>query len=192
MLDSAKRFFKNQKAWTIKARILGQPLYFTAEPENVKAVLATNFKSYGIAAEREVVLGPFLGKGIFTSDGEEWKHSRNILRPSFARSELTDLDLFEPHVQALIRNIDTDSTIDLQPLFGVFAFDISTNFVLGSSTNCLTEGDEAMDGINFMESFDRCRAHISGEGKLGILGLFLPSWQSKKDVKTIQSTRTIS
>jgi hypothetical protein len=54
---------------------MGEKLWVTREPENVKAILATNFKDFGIG-QRFRALGALLGQGIFTSDGELWEHSR--------------------------------------------------------------------------------------------------------------------
>lgn len=133
LLDSTKRRFEEHQNWTMTFKIWFQTIYFTAEPENLKAALSLNFRSYGIGEEREALVGSLLGKGIFTSDGEAWRHSRNMLRPSFVKSELADLMVFEPHVQALIQNIKTKITIDLQPLFSVFTFDVATDFCLGKA-----------------------------------------------------------
>ena len=60
---------------TYSAITMGRPVILTREPENVKAILATNFKDFGIGA-RYKVMGALLGKGIFTSDGALWEHSR--------------------------------------------------------------------------------------------------------------------
>ena len=54
---------------------MGKKLLITIEPENVKEILATNFKDFGIG-QRVNALGALLGQGIFTSDGQLWEHSR--------------------------------------------------------------------------------------------------------------------
>lgn len=58
-----------------KATVMGQTFYSTTDPENIKAILATNFKDFGLGKRLET-FGPLLGKGIFTSDGPAWEHSR--------------------------------------------------------------------------------------------------------------------
>ena len=190
LLDATKHMFEDFKVWTVKYRILREEVCYTADPENVKAVLSLHFKSFEIGQEREKVFGTFLGKGIFMSDGEAWRHSRNMLRPSFAKSELADFETFEPHVQALIDNIQTGTPVDLQPLFSAFTFDVATEFLLGHSTNCLTKGSKAPDGVAFVKAFDRCQAALSGKGSLGAFGILLPSWASSwgfwRDIKIIR------
>ena len=38
---------------------------------------------FGLGVHFEV-FGPFQGDGIFTQDGESWRHSREMLRPLFS------------------------------------------------------------------------------------------------------------
>jgi hypothetical protein len=67
------RYGEHGLTWT--ACIMGNRFFSTIDPENVKAILATNFKDFGLG-QREESFGPLLGKGIFTSDGAAWEHSR--------------------------------------------------------------------------------------------------------------------
>lgn len=55
--------------------VLGRYAVVTIDPENIKTVLATNFKDYGLGG-RQKAFGPLLGHGIFTTDGAHWEHSR--------------------------------------------------------------------------------------------------------------------
>jgi len=71
--DGLQRFEALGDTWSMVT--MGRKLWLTREPENVKAVLATNFKDFGIG-QRYLALGPLLGQGIFTSDGALWEHSR--------------------------------------------------------------------------------------------------------------------
>ncbi|RBR20250.1 hypothetical protein FVER53590_26456 [Fusarium verticillioides] len=61
-----------------------QQTIFTVDPENIKTVLALKFKDYGLAF-RAPLFDPVTGGGMFVSDGEEWAHSRALMRPTFAR-----------------------------------------------------------------------------------------------------------
>ena len=62
-----KRLGKN----TAAMNMFGKTIVTTIEPENVKQVLSLGFKDWGIGKERKKVMEPFLGDGIFTSDGAE-------------------------------------------------------------------------------------------------------------------------
>lgn len=60
----------------------------TIEPENVKAILATKFNDFGLGTRNQQFY-PLLGDGIFTLDGAGWTHSRALLRPQFARDQVS-------------------------------------------------------------------------------------------------------
>lgn len=60
---------------TFTATIMGQKAIVTIEPENIKAVLATQFNDFGIGT-RNRAMGALLGNGIFSTDGSRWEHSR--------------------------------------------------------------------------------------------------------------------
>lgn len=52
--------------------ILGSWYHSTVDPENIKAILATQFKDFEMGPFRANTMGPLLGRGIFISDGKEW------------------------------------------------------------------------------------------------------------------------
>ena len=51
--------------------VFGKTIFTTIEPENVKQVLSFGFRDWGIGEQRNKVMEPFLGEGIFTTDGAE-------------------------------------------------------------------------------------------------------------------------
>lgn len=104
--------------------VLGKRMVITCEPENIKTILATKFKDFEMPDRRKVAFVPLLGHGIFTSDGKAWEDSRALLRPSFNRSLIGDLVVFEGHVSKMIARIPKDkSTVDLQELFFMLTLD---------------------------------------------------------------------
>ena len=57
---------------TVQVSILRMTVVATVEPENLKSVLASDFRNYSLPDGRKKLLGPVLGEGIFTTDGKEW------------------------------------------------------------------------------------------------------------------------
>ena len=89
----------------------------TAHPENIQAIAATNFNDYGVGPMRGDIGAPFLDRGIFTDNGEFWKHSGALIRPTFNRAEVADLGTFEKHVNRFLALLPRDgSAFDIQPL----------------------------------------------------------------------------
>lgn len=94
--------------------------------------MATQFKDFGLGPARHGVFHPLLGDGIFTLDGHGWEHSRALLRPQFARDQITQLENMEEHVQTLMDCIPTDgSPVNLQELFFELTIDTATEFLFG-------------------------------------------------------------
>ncbi|KGQ04548.1 hypothetical protein BB8028_0008g01840 [Beauveria bassiana] len=158
---------------------LGRKILMTTDPENIKAMLATQFKDFGLGPIRYNVLEPLLGRGIFTSDGKDWQHSRAILRPQFSRTQISNLHVEEIHVQHLLNRLEQDAggwtkEVNLAPLFFNLTLDSATEFLFGKSVNTQVllgpnakarvggggggsekAGDEAMeDWSSFGQAFD--------------------------------------
>lgn len=65
ILQTAKdRFDTYGNTWDIT--VMGKKFINTIEPENIKTILATNFKDYGLGG-RLAAFSPLLGEGIFTT-----------------------------------------------------------------------------------------------------------------------------
>ena len=102
---------------TYEINNLGQRMIHTMEVQNIQSVWAADFKNWGLQPLRDGIAVPFFDKGINTTDGDFWKHSRALVRPTFARNEIANLDSLGKHVDRLFKQLPTDgSTVDLQPL----------------------------------------------------------------------------
>ncbi|MCJ1330122.1 hypothetical protein MMC10_006804 [Thelotrema lepadinum] len=97
-----------------------------------------------------------------TMDGDYHQRSRAIVRPTFAKSKVSDFELIEKLSDLFLAQLPTDgSTIDLQPLFLSLSLDASTQLLFGESMNLL--GSNSKEGAEaFVEAFDYA---IKGLGK---------------------------
>jgi hypothetical protein len=60
---------------TFRYNILGTENYFTTDPKNIQAILATQFEDFSLGETRRNIFYPLLGNGIFTTDGKAWSVS---------------------------------------------------------------------------------------------------------------------
>lgn len=172
LLDTQAGHFRRAGANTFYTWVLGRQAIVTMEPENIKAILATNFKDYMIGGRKDI-LGSLLGNGIFVLDGEEWAHSRALLRPNFVRDQLADLDMFERHIQELFHVLPRDSSVvELQQLLLRFTMDSATEFLFGHSTSTLTDATAADE--EFREALTFSLRSLSKRIQRGPLNQFLP------------------
>ena len=127
--------------------------------------------------------------GIFTTDGAQWQHSREMLRPNFVRNQVADLETFETHVQHLLKVIPRDGStaIDLQASFFRLTIDSATEFLFGESTNCLVDNDtpSSLENSEFASAFERSQHEISRRLRSGFLDI--QPKQFKADVKFVQN-----
>jgi cytochrome P450 len=177
---------------------IAQNNFITVEPENVKAVLSTRFKDYELGDERNGNFGQLLGHGIFTSDGPEWERFRALLRPQFAREQISDLESSERHIQVLFRAIESHAAtdeitsgmwteeIDLQECFSRHTMDVSTEFLFGASVDTQTMnlskegkgyGDQQMEDGAFQMAEKSSKKFLRGgkdqEEEMGFADAFL-------------------
>lgn len=110
----------------------------TREPAHVKAILATDFHSFGKGPNFHKQWSPFLGDSIFATDGEMWHRSRNLIRPMFMTDRLSDLVIFERQIEKMMSHIPpSGQTVDIMDLFFRLTMDVTTDFLLGESANSL-------------------------------------------------------
>ena len=147
MLQSVRQnrrnlFLKEQLdsfGYTFQSKLFGRSEIFTAEPQNLEAILDKDFENFGVEPMRLFVFEPLIGRGLMTTDGAHWAHSRALLQPIFSRTQFTNYLAFETHVARLINLIPKDgSTVDLQPLFAKLALDSSSEFLFGESLGLLS------------------------------------------------------
>jgi len=155
---------------TFGVTLLWRPAVFTVAPQNIKTILSLRFNDYSLG-QRPAIMGRLLGKGIFTTDGEEWSHSRAMLRPNFQKDQVADLDTFEKHIQDLLKLIPKDgSVIDLQDLFFRFTLDSATDFLFGHSAHSLRQSSGA--DREFGEAFNYSLGELAMGFRLGPLRIF--------------------
>jgi cytochrome P450 len=108
-----------------------------------------------------------LGDGIFTQDGDSWKHSREMLRPLFSGNRVDNFLQIQEHVEALIACIPEGKVVDFQPLFFRFTLDTSTYLLFGRNINTL--GTPTPLSEAFAESFRIAQDFLAQRGRVGPL-----------------------
>lgn len=174
---------------TFHFKIGFEDICYTVEPDNVKAMLTTNFKDWHLPDRRKATFAPLFGHGIFTTDGPAWQHSRDLLRPSFARNQISDLNALETHVGHLVKAIPRDgSTVELLELFFRLTIDTATEFLFGESTNCLAPGASSEEANEFAGAFNRSQDALSRAIRsIPTLAKLIPNPAVKRDIKYVHS-----
>uniref|UniRef100_L2G4A0 Cytochrome p450 alkane hydroxylase n=1 Tax=Colletotrichum fructicola (strain Nara gc5) TaxID=1213859 RepID=L2G4A0_COLFN len=184
------------KGWTGEKRILGLRIVFTAEPENIKAILATQFSDYGKGEPFHREWHEFLGDSIFTTDGDQWHASRQLIRPQFVKDRVSDLQCFEAHIQTLFKtianggaldgedqvvNMDADGKVmDISELFFRYTLDVATDFLLGEDVKSLTTIKQ-----EFAEAFNEVQRVQNILARAAKLKPFVPLFTFRAGLKLV-------
>jgi len=129
-------------------------LISTSEPENIQAILATEFHEFNLGPVRRDSFFEVLGNGIFTAEGEAWAHYRAQLKPQFTRDQVRDLESANRHLQILFRAFPEENGLrwieeaDLMPLLYRFIMDVRTEFLFGQSVNSQSTALYSLDSGN--------------------------------------------
>lgn len=178
--------FDNIDRQTGEISVLGQRIISTADPENIKAILATQFSDYGKGETFHREWKPFLGDSIFATDGDLWHTSRQLIRPQFIKDRVSDLHCFESHVQTLFKAIanggpldgenqpidyaaSNGKALDISDLFFRYTLDVSTDFLLGNDVKSLTTINQ-----EFAESFNEVQRVQSVIARANRLKFMIP------------------
>lgn len=141
----------NEHSKTVEYFVARQRFIFTSDPENIKAVLTTQFSDYGKGQPFHEDWKDFLGDSIFTTDGQQWQTSRQLIRPQFVKNRVADLEIFEHHVRNMLSKIGGHGEeVEISALFYRFALDAATGFLLGQSVDSL-DHPEAPFSVAFNE-----------------------------------------
>ncbi|KAF6813323.1 cytochrome P450 [Colletotrichum sojae] len=185
------------KGWTGEKRILGLRIVFTAEPENIKAILATQFSEYGKGEPFHEEWRDFLGDSIFTTDGEQWHASRQLIRPQFVKDRVSDLHCFEMHIQTLFKamanggaldgehqkvNMDAvdGQVMDVSDLFFRYTLDVATDFLLGEDVKSLRTVKQ-----EFAEAFNEVQRVQNIIARAAKLKPFIPMFSFRAGLKVM-------
>ena len=132
-----------ENGYTFSYWLLGQRIYVTADPENVKTIFSSSFETFEHGPTRQAAGRPLVGNGIFVADGESWSAARALLRPSFAKNQINDLDMLERHFQNFLHALPGDEVlVDLLEMFKWLSQDVITDMLFGSSTESLMRSND--------------------------------------------------
>ncbi|XP_015965934.1 cytochrome P450 704C1 [Arachis duranensis] len=135
---------------------------YTSDPTNVEYILKTNFSNYGKGRHQYEILRDLLGDGIFTVDGEKWRHQRKAASYQFSSKLLRDYSssVFKGNAIKLAAIVSeaaiSNQAIEIQDLLFKSTMDSVFNIVLGVELD--TMGGTYEEGTKFSSSFDDASA----------------------------------
>jgi len=167
------------------------------DPENIKAILATQFGDFGKGEPFHRDWKGFLGDSIFTTDGDLWHNSRQLIRPQFIKDRVSDLQVFESKMDIMFRAIANGGAlngvdqfvnmeagngkpVDISDLFFRFTLDSATEFLLGKDVSSLSTPRQA-----FADAFQEVQRIQSIIARTGPIAPYMPRAEFKRNMAVI-------
>ncbi len=86
-----------------ETRFLFQHFVIVNHPDHVRHVMLTNRDNYPKGRLNRQILGPVMGQGLLTSEGEFWRRQRRIMAPAFHHDRLVALSrIMAQSIEALL------------------------------------------------------------------------------------------
>ncbi|KAK5011079.1 hypothetical protein LTR28_005892 [Elasticomyces elasticus] len=169
---------------TVEVMAGGRRIIYTADSENIKAILTSQFDDYGKGRWINRDWRSVLGHGVLTTDGPQWHEGRQLLRSQLTRSRLSELHVLENHLNELLELLGaTVQGIDVKELFFRLTLDVSTDFLLGRSAGSLRDGRS-----NALETaLSRIQHTLVMIAKSGRLNFLISRRQFRDDTKVLES-----
>lgn len=194
LLEKQLDIFNELDVDTYKVNVLGQKVIMTRNPENNKALVATQFNDFSIGKVRQGNFLILLGHGIFAAEGDRWKVSRETLRPQFAREQIAHIQMLEPHMMNFAKRVRSlnGQEFDIQSLFHKLTLDASTEFLFGESVGSLNNSDSgniSADFINnngFEEAFNVVQHYIAKRQTAGSFYWLINPKELRENAKKVQ------
>ncbi|KAE9963424.1 hypothetical protein BLS_009313 [Venturia inaequalis] len=168
---------------TYEMQMMGMRLIVTDEPQNIKAIMSSQFSDYGKGELTHKIFESVLGDSVFATDGKEWLRNKAQLRPHLARHREDDLAKTEVHWQQALRLLDLGLPVDIYDVIDRYQLDIVTDIYLGKSTASLVTGTSpiryAVDTLFRINGFRQM---------LGKAGVYLSEkWLCPKAIRELES-----
>ena len=107
----------NRLGKTWEETFLDQRVINTMDIVNHHFIHSAGFEEFGKPTARFKISAPILGNGIFKAEGAQWKQSRSIIKPIFAKADTDNLEMLARHVDRFLALIpQNSSTFDIQPM----------------------------------------------------------------------------
>ncbi|KAK1307297.1 hypothetical protein QJS10_CPA10g00745 [Acorus calamus] len=151
---------------TFRLLELSRSEIFTANPANVEHILKTSFSKYSKGECNYIVVKDLLGDGIFSVDGEKWRHQRKLASYEFSTKVLRDFSsvVFRGNASKLVHKVsdaaNTGSSVDLQDLFMKSTLDSIFKVGFGVELNSFSGSDDL--GTWFSKAFDESNFIVFG------------------------------
>jgi len=160
------------RTWSIKW--FGEKRFcMTTDPRNLEFILKTRFDNFPKGPSFSSKLADLLGRGIFATDGPQWKKQRQLFSHVFSENSFKNVIMasFVENGAVLQRLLDaaaaSGAEVDMQSLFHRFTLDSIGKIAFGLNLGTLE--DPSASAASFAAAFDAAQGAVDSR-------FFTPGW----------------
>ena len=163
---------------TASHRAINHEMFYTRDPENMKAILTAPEGQYILGNARGANLTPLLGHGVFTAEGHQWHQYRAEARPLLSQEkQVANIRAAETLLQNFLASLVFDAKgwsqqFCLQSLLLDLMLELSLEIIFDHSTVSAGEDENLptkVDTESFKDSLDHTAAHVINRAVWGPL-----------------------
>ncbi|KAL7914427.1 cytochrome P450 [Trichoderma velutinum] len=182
-LERVEKWLSAVPGRTVDLRTFGVSMFVTDEPDNIRAIMSTNWSNFGKGDVARGVFGNMMGDAIFIIDGDIWHQTKDMLRPHVGVLRSNDLEITEMHVQNLFQHFNTSPAVEVYDLIDRFQLDVTTEVYLGESASSLATNKQP-----FRQAMDTLFTINTTRILFGKLSLLFPdTWIAPKAIENLHS-----
>lgn len=121
--------------------LAGQLVYLINNPEYIEEVLVRNQRKFTKSRAAEIVLTPFLGRGLILAEGEFWLRQRRLMQPSFHREQVSGYaQIITAYSQQLLKKEWRDGQLrDINKDMQTLALQVAARIIFGTELESKTK-----------------------------------------------------
>ncbi|UBM57586.1 cytochrome P450 [Marinilongibacter aquaticus] len=129
-----RQFNKFGDAYAVENIGLKDKFIFTRDPELIEYFMRKNHRNYEKSFIQSELLKKYLGKGLLTNTGDDWRKQRRLIQPGFSHKRIELLsEIMTAEIKRDIDQLPTNRVIDIYPVFNKLAFDVIAKSLFSSN-----------------------------------------------------------
>ncbi len=113
---------------------LGKSVLFCRDPELALLALQKDQKNFRKSAIQTKDLVKYVGRGLLTNEGDDWKKQRKLLQPTFYKKNIYSLlQLMRQTIEEEIENLPVNQEFNSFPFFSTLAFKVVAKSLFGDA-----------------------------------------------------------
>ncbi|MES3516428.1 MAG: cytochrome P450 [Natronomonas sp.] len=165
--------------------LAGQPTYMVTGPDEIERVLVSEADSYRKPVFGDDAIEDLLGNGLLLSDGDAWRHQRQLATQAFDPGRFEDLAaMMADYAEELVEDWDDGEVVDIREEMAEITVKIIVEAMFGTTID-----DETTTAVQ--EALEPLGARFEPDAVRFLLPSWIPTSENRSFSAAIETLETI-